>query len=170
MSASDDHRLVALRLHGLADSDRRWILSRLSDTDRIKLEGYLEELKGFQLDPETMAELEQRIADSTSAAMISGKHSVSQGFSDHCAEQALAAEPLWLSRLLQPESSDHRIGTVTSGVTPRVRAVAEEAFKRQVLSLEQKRKIVDVRPEKLQGPAGVYAKGMFARLRAAWLR
>jgi hypothetical protein len=169
MSASDDHRLVALRLHGLVDSDRRWMLSRLADGDRIKLEGYLEELKGFQLDPETMAELEQRISDSTSNASMASKRPASQDLSDHCVEQALAAEPLWLSRLLQPGSSDHRIGSVISAVTPRVRAVAEDAFKRQILTLEQKRKVVDVRPEKFQR-TDMNATGILARLRAAWRR
>lgn len=58
------HRLAALRLHGLGDHDREWILAALSDEDRNKVVRLLDELQdlGFSKEVARMIEPASRPA------------------------------------------------------------------------------------------------------------
>lgn len=78
---TDSHKLAALRLSGLCEQDREWILSRLPVTDQEKINDLITEFEQFGIDS-AHEDLQKIIADKGNVTKSNGTKSISLGVSE----------------------------------------------------------------------------------------
>jgi len=100
------YRRAALTLHALAAADRQWLLSRLAQEQRERLQPLLDELAGLEarFDPSDIATLTEPSVDLLPAQAPApvAESDVLAGIDEHALAATLAGEPDWaIAALMQ---------------------------------------------------------------------
>jgi hypothetical protein len=102
------YRKAALRLYGLAETDRQWLLSQLDESRREKITALLSELEAMGLSRQSarLAEPAQEVKVAPGGKSVEGQPGTKRqdGPLDNVAvvlvENALSGEPAWMAGLI----------------------------------------------------------------------